>query len=153
MKKLIVVLLALAVSQPIIAHAGGGYVAGGVVVGGPVGPRGGYGGYYGYGSRWGYPGPRVGVYVGGPVVWGGWPWWGPPTYYSPPVTYPPVVAVQPPVVYVERADEAPVVESAASEALEPGYWYYCREKGGYYPAVRDCPGQWQKVEPVRKAPR
>ncbi len=147
MKNVIVALLALLVSQPMVASAGGGYVAGGVVVGGPVAPR---GGYYGYGPRWGYPGPRVGVYVGGPVVWGSWPWWGPPTYYSPPVAYPPVVAVQPPVVYVERADDEPIVESAPGEALEPGYWYYCREKGGYYPSVRDCPGSWQKVAPIRK---
>lgn len=145
MKTLTVALLALAAVQPSIVLAGGGGaygVSGAVVVGGPVGPR---GGYYGHGPRRGYPGPRVGVYVGGPVVWGG-PWV--PVYNPPAVVYPPVVAVPPPVVYVERSDEIPAATSDSADPLEPGYWYYCREQGAYYPAVRQCPSAWQKVAPV-----
>lgn len=145
MKTLTAALLALAAVLPSIVLAGGSgayEVSGAVVVGGPVGPR---PGYYGHGPRWGYPGPRVGVYVGAPVVWG-WP--GAPVYYPPPAVYAPVVPVPPPVVYVERADDTPPVTSDGADPLEPGYWYYCREQGGYYPAVRQCPGAWQKVAPV-----
>lgn len=146
MKKSILALMALAFSQSSLVLADGrGYnVSGAVVVGGPVGPR----GYYGYGNRWGYPGPRVGVYFGGPAVWG-WPW-GPPAYYPPPVVYPQVVAVPPAVVYVEKADEAGLSAPPVGEPLEPGYWYYCREQGAYYPVARECQGAWQKVAPIRK---
>lgn len=92
-----------------------------------------------------YRGASVGVYVGAPLLWG-WPW-GPPVYYPPPVVYAPVVESPPPTVYVEKDD--PDVRGAArsNEALEPGYWYYCREKGAYYPAVRNCPKAWEKVAP------
>ena len=149
MKTLIGALLLLAFVQPNAALAdgrghGGTQVSGAVVVGGGYGPRGGYygprGGYGG--PRWGYRGgPAVGVYYGAPLGWG-WPW-GPPVYYPQPV-YPPVVNVPPPVVYVER-DPVPAVRSG--QALEPGYWYYCRELAGYYPAVMQCPGAWEPVAP------
>ncbi len=139
MKTSIVALLALALSQPTPGVAGGRgdyRVSGALVVGGPGGAR---GGYHAYAPRWGYPGPRVGVYLGVPLLWGGWP---APAYYPP--VYPPFVTVPPPVVYVERAEAAP----GTGESLEPGYWYYCRERGAYYPAVAQCPGAWQKVAPV-----
>ncbi|WP_291994813.1 hypothetical protein [Candidatus Accumulibacter sp. ACC003] len=147
MKKSIMVLLAMSLAAPHFVLAGGGgrggYEASGtVVVGGAYGygPRGAYRGGYGGG---GYRGPNVGVYLGAPVFWGG-PWgpWGPPAYYPPPVVYPSVVAVPPPVVYVERT-QAP----ASEQSLESGYWYYCRERGGYYPAIMQCPGAWVQVAP------
>lgn len=146
MKTLIGTLLALFLIQPTVVLAdrgfgGGVYPASGAVV---VGGR--YGGPRGYyGPRWGYRGPSVGVYFGGPVPWG-WPW-GPPLYYPQPV-YPPLVAVPPPVVYIEKGDggdETSVDDSAA--ALAPGYWYYCRESAAYYPAVMQCPGPWVQVAP------
>ncbi|WP_313950678.1 hypothetical protein [Accumulibacter sp.] len=147
MKTSIMALLVLTLVQPVIAVADGRsrgvYQASGtVVVGGgyAYGPRGGY-----RGGGWGYGGSGVGVYVGPPMFWG-WPW-GPPAYYPPPVMYPPVIAVQPPVVYVERGDTAAPAASAGEQMLEPGYWYYCRELAGYYPAVMQCPGLWVKVAP------
>ena len=159
MKTFSAALLLLALIQPAISLADGrrsGAYPGSatVVVGGAYGPRG--GGYYGprgggyYGPR-GYPGwrpygPRVGVYFGAPLGWG-WPW-GSPFYYPPPVVYPSVITVPPPVVYVEKdaADEASAY--GREDSLEPGYWYYCREKGAYYPAVTQCSGFWEKVAPV-----
>lgn len=94
----------------------------------------------GYGGR-GYGGGSVGVYFGAPLGWG-WPW-GPPVYYPQPV-YPPVINVPPPVVYVEREQ---VSAAASGQALEPGYWYYCRELAAYYPVVTQCPGTWEQVAP------
>jgi hypothetical protein len=77
---------------------------------------------------------RVGVYIGGPV-------WG-PVWYPPPFHYPPQVIVvpppAPPPVYIEQS--APVPAS-------PQYWYYCASAQGYYPYVKVCPENWQKVLP------
>lgn len=144
-------LLLLALMQPAISLADGYRASSTVVVGGNYGygPRGGYygprGGYYGPGWR-PYGGPAVGVYFGAPLGWG-WPW-GPPVYYAPPVVYPSVVTVPPPVVYVEKGDAGVAPVYGSGDSLEPGYWYYCRERGAYYPAVTQCPGRWEKVAPV-----
>ena len=27
----------------------------------------------------------------------------------------------------------------------PGYWYYCRSYGAYYPSVESCPEEWVPV--------
>lgn len=94
-----------------------------------------------------FHGPRVGVHFGAPFVWG-WPW-GWPAYYPPAVAYPQVVA-PPDVVYVEKSDVEQAPGVAADEVLEPGYWYYCRERNAYYPAVIQCSGAWEKVPPIRK---
>ncbi|MBS1228612.1 MAG: hypothetical protein H6R17_1889 [Proteobacteria bacterium] len=103
----------------------------------------GHGGYYGHGGH-GYYGPRVGFYFGAP-----YPWVPPPTYYyPPPVVYaPPVVTIrEAPTVYIEQDQvAAPVVQS--QQTFEPGYWYYCQERQGYYPTVKSCPSAWQKVAP------
>lgn len=153
MKRFSAVLLLLLFVQPNSVFAdrgarGTGFypVSGAVVVGGGYGPRRGYGGPRGgyYGPRWGYGGPSVGVYFGGPFGWGGA--WGPPVYYPQPI-YPPVVAVPPPVVYVERGEASAGREYGDGEVLEPGYWYYCRENAGYFPAVMQCPGPWVQVAP------
>lgn len=83
---------------------------------------------------------EFGVYVGGPWIYPSYypypPYW--PRVYVPPVA--PVVVVPPPPVYVEQ-------QTAAVPVLEPGYWYYCAEAGAYYPYVKECPGNWQKVAP------
>ena len=101
-------------------------------------------------------GPRVGVYIGGPLGWGGYPSYYapsyyppfyyapsyyPPSYYPPSYYYPPVVQSSPPV-YVEQAQPP-----AAAAAPTLGYWYYCRESQGYYPYVKDCPTAWERVAP------
>ena len=110
--------------------------AGTMVVGGAVR----HGGAYRHG-------PRVGVYFGTPFVWG-WPW-GWPGYYPPAVAYPQVVT-PPDVVYVEKGDDEQPAPPGAEDVLEPGYWYYCRERAAYYPAARQCPSGWEKVPPIRK---
>ena len=156
MKRTIAALLLLLAWQPVASMAeargyGAASVSGGVVAvgggGGYYGPRGGYYGPPGryYGPRWRPYAPGVGFYFGAAPGWG-WPW-GPPLYYPPPVLYPPVVTVPPPVVYVERGADAAVQEQGAGQPLEPGYWYYCRANGGYYPAVMQCPGPWERVMP------
>ncbi len=89
-------------------------------------------------------GPRVGVYIGGPLWWGGYPpYYAPysPYYYPPSYYYPPVVQSSPPV-YIEQAQPP-----AAATAPTPGYWYYCRESQGYYPYVKECPTAWERVAP------
>lgn len=103
--------------------------------------------HHGRGGR-GYYGPRVGVYFGSPFIGAPFPWFPPPAYYYPPgVVYSPVVTVrEAPTVYLEQGQAmAPPVES--QQGFEPGYWYYCQERSGYYPTVDSCPGPWQKVAP------
>jgi hypothetical protein len=80
------------------------------------------------GPPWGYPYP---VYPH-PMYW-------PPVYSGVPVI---VASPPPPPVYVERPQAQPDVP-----VLEPGYWYYCQEAKAYYPQVKQCSGNWQKVSP------
>lgn len=86
---------------------------------------------------------RVHVGVGFGHYWGPSPW-----YYAPsPFYYRPEVVVVPapqPMVYIEKAQEAPS-ETAPRSADQ--YWYYCASSKGYYPYVKECPGGWQKVLP------
>lgn len=80
----------------------------------------------------------VGLHFGAPLYWHPWPAY---HYYPAPVyVAPSVVQVAPPVTYVERHDP-PVTD-------QQGWWYYCVNKGGYYPYVKECPGGWQKVPPA-----
>jgi hypothetical protein len=36
---------------------------------------------------------------------------------------------------------------AAPEPATPAWWYYCDNPQGYYPYVRQCVSQWQRVAP------
>lgn len=86
----------------------------------------------------------------------GTPWPAPPYPYRmyhrypygwPHVVVPAVVPVAPVVVSSPRIYiEQPAVRSAVP-VLEPGYWYYCKEAGAYYPYVQTCSGDWVKVAP------
>lgn len=83
--------------------------------------------------------PRVGVYIGAPIVAA--PFWyhgyyGPSYYYSPPAYY---SAPQYAPEYIER--DAPAPQS------QQNWWYYCNDSQGYYPYVKECPGGWQRVAP------
>ena len=128
------------------------------------GPAQAHGGYRGHG---GFGGPRVGVFIGAPIV----PfYYGPRYYYPPPVyyyDYPPVVRVvpAPPVVYVERGDvqapapdpvpppsapqpqpqPQPPVQSAQPQAAQGPEWFFCNDSNTYYPYVRECATPWQRV--------
>ncbi|MCX7896342.1 MAG: hypothetical protein N2441_00500 [Rhodocyclaceae bacterium] len=76
------------------------------------------------------------------------PWYAPyypfrPWYWPAPIVVPvaPVI-VEPAPVYIERPAERPL-----PQPLEPGYWYFCPSKGGYYPDVKTCEEGWLKIPP------
>ena len=99
---------------------------------GPVSAAGYYrgGGYHGYHSRY-----VVGLNFGFPL---GYPY----PYYYPnyPAYYPaPVVVQQQPTHFVEQ----PQLQQQA----QPGYWYFCPPSQAYYPYVRQCAVDWQRVAP------
>ena len=71
--------------------------------------------------------------VVGPRIWVG-PAWAPYPYYVYAPSAPVVVREQPPVF----------VQQSAPEAV----WYYCKDPGGYYPYVQQCPDGWLKVAPT-----
>jgi len=83
-----------------------------------------------------HPRGRVhfGVWLGGPLWWGGVPF-----------GYPYVV--DRPVI-VQAPAETLVMPSSAQQAPT---WYYCREAQMYYPHVTQCPSAWQEV-PATPAP-
>ncbi len=72
------------------------------------------------------------------VVGPGWgPWWGPYPYYYPyPYATAPVVIQSEPELIVEPQPQ------------EQQYRYYCKDPGGYYPYVKQCPKGWMKVVPA-----
>jgi hypothetical protein len=72
---------------------------------------------------------RVGVFVGAPVVFGGWAY-ASPNYYFPPAYYYPAAPYYPPT-YIEQGDGQPVPPA-------PAYWYYCPDAKAYYPYVKEC---------------
>lgn len=65
-----------------------------------------------------------------------------PWYYAPPAYYypPPVVVAPSAPVYVEQSG-AQTIPSAEH------WWYYCRESQTYYPYVKECASEWQRVSP------
>lgn len=85
------------------------------------------------------PRVRVGVWVGGPLWWGGWPY---PYGYS--YGYPYVV--ERPVLV-----QAPAEPLVVAPAQQSHSWYYCHEAQMYYPYVTSCPSGWQEV-PATPAP-
>lgn len=85
----------------------------------------------------------VGVFVGAPVVFGGWTYvspyyYFPPAYYYPPAPYPPT--------YIEQGGGQPVPPAPAY------YWYYCPDAKAYYPYVKECLGGWQQIVPQAPPP-
>ena len=139
--------LATAVSGSALAAPGHGGWHGG-------GGHGGGGHWGGHGWGWG-----AGAVIGGAVVAGALlsPWYYRPYYYDYgpaypayyPAPYPVVVESAPSTVYVEQAS-APRVAAAPDSG---NWWYYCNESRAYYPYVRECPSQWQRVAPQPAAPR
>lgn len=149
MKTLIGALLVLALGQP-AAGLAGPYGASGAVVGG---------GYYGPRDRLLWSARRL-LRPRMATLWrscGGCVFRcapglgvGTPAYYPPPLLYPSVVTVPPPVVYVEKGEANVPPVYGSGESLEAGYWYYCRERHAFYPAVTQCPSRWEKVAPVEQ---
>jgi hypothetical protein len=112
------------------------------------------------GSRWhgGSWGPRVGVYIGAPVLFGsyywGSPYWGPSYYWD---DYP-----RETVVYRERIIEREPAEEETTTAVPsdaagapsrgPAYMNYCDSAKAYYPKVTSCPEGW-RFEPAQPSYR
>ena len=83
-------------------------------------------------------GVRFGFHFGFPVFAPYWYYPPPPVYYYPA----PVTTVQiPPPTYVERSD------AQATPPAPESYWYYCPASQTYFPYVKECSAEWQRVSP------
>jgi hypothetical protein len=92
-------------------------------------------------------GTSVGIYVGPEMFWGPpvyRPYYPRPYYYPAPYYAPLPIVVQPapPPVYIEQSKAISEPPPAAN------YWYYCRDTNSYYPYVKTCKSEWQKVLPT-----
>ncbi len=97
--------------------------------------------HHGHGGKHFHQGHgRVGVFVGAPVIFGGWAYTS-PFFYPPPVFYP--SAPYYPPTYIEQG----VWQPAPQQQPAPAYWYYCPQALAYYPYVKECSGGWQQVVP------
>jgi hypothetical protein len=103
--------------------------------------------HHGHGGKHFHQGRgRVGVFIGAPLVFGGWGYPS-PFYYPPPVYYP--SAPYYPPTYIERGNGETLPQQ---QQPAPAYWYYCPDAKAYYPYVKDCPGGWQQVVPQPPPP-
>jgi len=125
------------------SHSGGNWSHGG-------GGRywGGYRGGYYRGSYWG---PSFGLYLGAPLVAGGWGW----PYYGYGGYYPGTAVYQSeyPQAYVEQpgelmpSTEVPMSRGAPTQG--PLYMNYCESAKAYFPKVASCPEGWKLATPAR----
>jgi hypothetical protein len=143
--------LGLAIDSQAAGHTWSGAHGGGHWSGGGGGHWG--GGHWG-GSRW--YGPRIGFYLGAPLLWPGY--WGyyPYDYYYPrtvvveryPASYPdggyPDGAMAP---MDDGTDVAPYSPGAPTQG--PTYMNYCDSARAYYPKVTSCPEGWKFVPSQR----
>jgi hypothetical protein len=111
----------------------------------------GHGGHWG-GHGWGW---GAGAVVGSAIVASALlsPWYYRPYYYAPYPAYTTVyeVPAAPTVYYQQPVAPAAVTVAPAAPADSGNWWYYCNDSRSYYPYVRECPSQWQRVAP--QAPR
>jgi len=100
-------------------------------------------------------GPRIGFYVGAPLLayslyrpYYYAPYYYPP-YYYPPVAVAPPTYVEPPLVQSQPVPPPAQLQQEAPQAgPQPGnMWYFCDEAKAYYPYVKTCPAGWQQVTP------
>lgn len=97
---------------------------------------------------------RIGVYIGAPVVIGGW-WGAPRPYYSPAYYhYPPAPVVvrevvrEPLVFYDERGNPVPAqAQIPPQTAAAAPTWFFCPDSQTYYPYAQTCASPWQRVAP------
>lgn len=112
------------------------------------------------GGHRGHSHARVGVYIGAPVVIGGW-WGAPRPYYYPayqPYYYTPAPVVvrevvrEPLVYYDERGNPVPPAQpqnqaQAPQASTAAPTWFYCPDSQTYYPYAQTCASPWQRVAP------
>ena len=93
--------------------------------------------------RWGWYGAGLatGLYLGGPLWWGAWPYYGAYgyPYYQAAYSYP--VYTDPPAY--DQYQYQPTPQAAPAN----NFWYYCTEPAGYYPYVQNCSRSWMQVVP------
>ena len=136
-----------------VAAAGMAAVADVQAAAGPVhsGVRGAASGHWSGGGHWRGGGrywyPRIGFYVGAPLLWSAWYWGWPYDYYYPrTVVYDRVIERYPasyPDGVMEPTTEAPRGEGAPRQA--PAYRNYCESAKAYYPRVASCPEGWKFI--------
>lgn len=71
--------------------------------------------------------------------YGSW-WWAPPPTPVIVERYP-VIVQEEPVTYIHQ-------EPQPQQQPQQQFWYYCADKNGYYPYVKECPKGWTKVAPT-----
>ena len=110
--------------------------------------RGGHGGHW-HGHR-GWYGPRLGFYIGAPLLLGSAYYWGRPWYYDEPrVIYREVIR-EPEVVETIREVPAPERSEAPrgqAPSQGPLYMNYCESSKAYFPKVQSCPEGWKFIAP------
>ena len=134
---LIILLFGATLSNSALAVGGHGGGHGGGGHGGGSHGHGGHGhaghGHTGHGGGNGFHGVGghfgLGVFIGPSYGW----------YYPGPSYYYPSRAGTPsgPPVYFEQGGEGDIAPQAD--------WYYCAESKTYYPYVKQCAGEWQRV--------
>lgn len=105
------------------------------------------GGYWGGG----WYGPRLGFYIGAPLLYGSY-YWGRPydSYYDGPrVVYREVIR-EPEYVEVDREPASSEPSRGEGAPMQgPAYMNYCASAKAYYPKVASCPEGWKFLTPTR----
>ena len=113
------------------------------------------GGHWHGGGHWGgrYWYPRVGFYLGAPLLWSAWYWGWPYDYYYYPrtVVYDRVIERYPADYGVMEPSTTEVAPSRGAPTQGPLYMNYCDSARAYYPKVTSCPEGWkfQPAQPPR----
>jgi len=111
------------------------------------------GGHWRGGGHWGgrYWYPRVGFYLGAPLLWSAWYWGWPYDYYYYPrtVVYDRVIERYPADYGVMEPSTTEVAPSRGAPTQGPLYMNYCESAKAYYPKVTSCPEGWKFIAPSR----
>lgn len=88
--------------------------------------------------------PRVGVYIGAPVL----PYYYyPRPYYNPYYYQPPVVVQEAPVTYIEQYPPVAATPAPQAQPQQQQFWFFCQDSQTYYPHAQTCASPWQRVMP------